>query len=149
MARKIRVLTDGEAAFADWVKAASTAVLECRTGRHFFPGITDERLSVSRRRNGGYELTAPCTREVDGENCGTTLRKILGPDGVLEWGTSTYEYDSRYPITDPQIELKNHNLTKAQRGLIRVELARRKEEARLAAEKLAAKQKRASRKATA
>lgn len=132
MAKRVQVLSDEEAAFLEWVRSSSTVVLVCHVDRHRMPDITSAKTEVGLRkgRRGGFDIKAPCVREVEGaegETCGTQMRKVLGSDGVLEWGTSWYEYDSRYQLP-PGVTGSNWNLSKAQRGIIRKELMRRKNE---------------------
>ena len=124
------MVSDEEAAFLEWLLRAPTVVLECRIGRHVFPGITDERLDV-KTRQGRVQLAADCIREdADGESCGTHLVKYLGETGILEGARAKYDHDSAYKIPEGVADPDSHQLTKEQRGMVRQELLRRKTQAK-------------------
>lgn len=131
MARRITILTSEEAEFRSWADSAPTEVLECRVGRHVFPGITDERTK-HRAKQGRVIIEAHCLR-----NCGTFLRKYLGATGILEGAYTRYDQDSDYKLPPGLTETSNNRLSKAQIGYIRMVLIKRKE-------KMAARQERAS-----
>ncbi len=127
MAKKFTLVSEEEAEFLEWVATADTVVLECRVGQHTFPGISDEKVTVTPRRRGGYDLTAFCARVVEDQNCGTELRKVLTSDGILQFAVSKYDHDHFYMLPPGVAEAANNQLSKRQRGIIRKELMRRKE----------------------
>lgn len=130
MATRVRMVSDEEAAFLDWLVNAPTLVLECRVGRHVFPGITDERTDT-KTRQGKVQLSAYCVREdADGATCGTYLIKYLGETGILEGARAKYDHDSEYKIPEGVADPDSHQLTRVQRGMIRKELVKRKERAK-------------------
>jgi hypothetical protein len=94
------------------------------------------------RLHNTIQLEAPCQREVpgwsdelkipkgvlenpyadpaqegEGERCGTTIRKLLGPGGIIAGGRPIYDYERWYRV--PPELLENGWLSKRQRGMIR------------------------------
>jgi hypothetical protein len=142
MAKKFTLVSEEEAEFLNWVSAADTVILECRVAGHRFPGITDGKLDCKARvRQGGYELKAYCEREAESMTCGTELRKIMGSDGILEHAVAVYDHDRDYRLPAGVAEANNHQLSRRQRGLIRKELVRRREQAQAARERKARRAK--------
>jgi hypothetical protein len=77
-------------AFRAWLAAAETSWLECRVrNRHAFPGLTDERTTLTvDRRQGVVQLEAEC------ECCGTTMEVVYGLDD--EWLTGELGRTPKY-----------------------------------------------------
>jgi hypothetical protein len=112
---------DRELAFLQWLASTETAFLECRDGRHIFPGMTDERTQME-IRYGFCFVEAGCPR------CGTLLHKVLGvKDGFLtgQRGRAGYEYPDGYLLPKEATGSGGSAMDKAHRAQVRLELLAR------------------------
>lgn len=112
-------------AFVHWMKTQARPVqLVCLIDGHQFPDpfsgdFHHQVLPAGKRgrKTSTIQLDGPCQREVAGEHCGTTIRKLLGPGGVISSSRPVYDYEHWYLV--PRKLLTQGCLTRAQRGIIR------------------------------
>jgi hypothetical protein len=109
-----------EQAFQDWLLSTETAYLECRNGRHIFPGLTDRRTDLEVRQGVCYS-EAPCPR------CGTVLHKLMGvKDGYLVGVSSkSYEYPDGYLLPPEATGTGGSAMDRDHRAMVRKELMER------------------------
>jgi hypothetical protein len=110
-----------EQAFQNWLASAETAYLECRDGRHIFPGMTDRRTELELR----YGV---CFAEASCPRCGTTLQKVFGVrDGMIagQRGRASYEYPDGYLLPREATGSGGSAMDKPHRAEVRLELAKR------------------------
>jgi hypothetical protein len=103
-----------------WARKQPTENLECRNGRHRFPGITemgDENIEYN-RSEGCYQVVAVCSR------CGSVTKTytVSKSDGMVE-RVGRYNYDPDYLFRDG--DEFNPTLGKDGLGVIRLELLHR------------------------
>lgn len=99
--------------FRKIIQKTDTNRLECRNGRHRFPGITDPRTEVTRPK-GVYQIIGYC------ERCGTKVTK-LSRSGYLDEGGPSYVHPPDYLIEGAgDIDQRDKN------AVVRAELIRRK-----------------------
>ena len=103
-----------------WASKADTQHLECRVGRHRFPGYTDlgtgKNITLDyNRKDGVYELVLDC------ERCGTSVRKIVTK------GTGEISESGRYTHPDGYLfqDGTGYRMDKEGLGQVRLELISR------------------------
>jgi hypothetical protein len=114
--------------FVKWMKTEARVVqLVCLINGHIFPDPFSGDLShevlpagVRGRKQSTIQLNGGCQREVDGQNCGTVIHKLLGPGGVISSSRPVYDYEAWYRV--PPELLANGWLSREQRGIIRAYL---------------------------
>lgn len=136
MARRLTTITDEQYRqqrdFDKWMKTQARVVqLVCLINGHEFPDPFSDKLThrllpagEHGRRRSTIQLEAPCQRTVGtkddpdaGETCGTVIRKLLGPGGIISGTKPIYDYEQWYRV--PAGLLEHGWLSKAQRGIIR------------------------------
>jgi hypothetical protein len=111
--------------FIKWMKTQARVVqLVCLISGHIFPDPFSGDLEHAvlpagerGRKLATIQLSGGCQREVDAEHCGTIIRKLLGPGGVISQSKPIYDYESWYRV--PPELLDSGWLTAEQRGIIR------------------------------
>src|SRR6266851_4111975 len=92
--------------FISWMKSQARIVqLVCLISGHIFPDPFSGDLEHAvlpagqrGRKQATIQLSGYCQREVDGEHCGTVIRKLLGPGGVISQSRPVYDYASWYAV---------------------------------------------------
>lgn len=113
------------AAAENWITTvASNEALLCRVGRHQVYDLLDLEAPLEHQRDGSYVMDMECRR-----GCGTKVTKFYGSSGIITRTKSVpvrYEYDpARDYLMPPEARMR---LTREQRGLINLELIRRRTE---------------------
>jgi hypothetical protein len=117
-----------QVAFEQWLASqVDTVVLRCRVGRHKWPDPFDKACHVTKPAvlNGRFLIEADCER-----GCGVSVTRYVGTDGIIERSIPHYDY----PDNDatgrayllPREARSGHGLTKEQRGLMFLELIKRR-----------------------
>lgn len=106
-----------EQAFQDWLAGTETAFLECRNGRHIFPGMTDKGTDLEVRQGMCY-VEASCPR------CGTVLKSAINVnDGFLVGKSkSTYEYPEGYLLPKEAVGPGGSVMDREHRAQVRLEI---------------------------
>jgi hypothetical protein len=106
-----------EQAFQNWLSSTETAFLECRNGRHIFPGMTDRGTDLEVRQGMCY-VEAACPR------CGTVLKSVIGiKDGFLTTGSkASYEYPDGYLLPKEATGQGGSAMDKEHRAKVRLEI---------------------------
>lgn len=90
-------MTRAERELESFARSLPNAILQCRARhQHRFPDWMDTRKTRAwKERSTGVVLL-----EADCENgCGTFVRKIVGPDGIMEYSrTGSYDYTDEYKL---------------------------------------------------
>ncbi len=113
--------------FIHWMKTEARIVqLVCLINGHIFPDpfssdMSHEVLPAGHgRKRSTIQLNGACQREVDGEHCGTVIRKLLGPGGIISRSKPVYDYELWYRV--PPELLADGWLSREQRGIVRTYL---------------------------
>jgi|SRR5215831_1862251 len=108
-------------AYENWVQTtASTETLECRVGRHRWPGLTEKALTATEQKNGQWLLEADCDR-----GCGVALWRIMDADGYIIRSVPRYDYTKTGYLL-PTEARSGHGLSSEQKAFMRRELLNRR-----------------------
>jgi hypothetical protein len=110
----------GSPAFQRWLSETDTPMLECRVFMHHWPGFMHKRTSVAKQRSGSYVVSAYCLR-----GCQVKRTQYVESDGVLDSAQTRYDYTDAKGY---QYSEDNWSMDAGKRGLIRLELMRRRAE---------------------
>lgn len=107
--------------FRQWLTRTDTVILVCRINGHWNWDFTEPAVRIGKLHQGVYQLEEYCRR-----GCGTKIIRYIAPKtGVLAANT-TYTYPPGYKL--PQRKGgTGYNMSKEQRGQIRLELLNRRQ----------------------
>lgn len=114
-----------------WVQQADTVQLNCRIGMHWWPGIDEEATAWNRDpKRRVIVLDQACQRGRQGEpgpGCGVTRRQLTNIWGMLDSAKTQYNYRNAPGYQFHSGDGRGWAMTKQDRGVVRLELAHRRE----------------------